>query len=57
MLEKSDVILHGHTHMYRHEKINGCLIFNPGECAGLMQGKNKIGILDLKSLNTQLLSF
>ena len=57
MLEKSDLILHGHTHMHRHEKINGCLIFNPGECAGLMQGKNKIGILDLKSLNTQLLSF
>ena len=42
---------------FTFEKINGCLIFNPGECAGLMQGKNKIGILDLKSLNTQLLSF
>ena len=57
MLEKSDVILHGHTHMYRDEKINGCLIFNPGECAGLMLGKNKIGILDIKNLNTKLLSF
>ena len=52
-----DLVLHGHTHRYFNEKIKGTRVFNPGECAGLMQGKNKVGILDVKNLNTKLLSF
>ena len=57
MLEKSDLILHGHTHMHRHEKVNGCLIFNPGECAGFMEGKNQVGIIDLKNLKVEVINF
>ena len=57
MLEKSDLILHGHTHMHRHEKINECLIFNPGECAGFMEGKNQVGIIDLKNLKVEVINF
>ena len=52
-----DVILHGHTHQqtidYRCEQ----LTFNPGECAGMMTGFNSIGLLDLVSLETEILSF
>ncbi len=49
--------LHGHTHRYRLEQQNNSLIFNPGECAGHMAGFNAIGIVDLVSLQTDLLKF
>lgn len=49
--------LHGHTHLYRHEQIADTLIFNPGECAGHMQGYNAVGVVDLTTLTTELLKF
>ena len=52
-----DLILHGHTHRYRLEKLNDCLIFNPGECAGIMKGKNQIGIINLKTLIPRVINF
>jgi putative phosphoesterase len=52
-----DVALHGHTHRYRHERLNGALVFNPGECAGHMAGHNAIGVLDLTDLSTEILKF
>ena len=56
-----DLALHGHTHLYRHERsgVNGAgqVIFNPGECAGHMPGFNAIGVLDLETLVPELLKF
>ena len=52
-----DVALHGHTHLYRREVLDGSLVFNPGECAGHMTGFNAIGVLDLTTLETELLKF
>ena len=57
MLENNDLILHGHTHRYRLEKIQKSIIFNPGECAGFMKGKNKVGVVDLATLNVKTVSF
>ena len=57
MIDGNDFILHGHTHRYRLEKINKCFIFNPGECAGMMKGKNNIGIIDLKDENPSVINF
>ena len=57
LCKNSDLILHGHTHRYRKEIIRNCLIFNPGECAGIMEGKNKVGIVNLKNLEAITLSF
>ena len=55
------IVLHGHTHMYRHEHVQTeageQLTFNPGECAGHMKGLNAIGVLDLATLETQVLKF
>jgi predicted phosphodiesterase len=34
-----------------------CIIFNPGECAGIMEGKNQVGIVDLKNLRTKIINF
>ena len=52
-----DLILHGHTHRYRNEEINGIKIFNPGECAGLLKGRNAIGLVNLKNLSLERIFF
>ena len=57
LLNKSDIIFHGHTHRYRAEMLKETLIFNPGECAGFMEGKNQVGILDLKNLDPKVVKF
>ena len=49
--------LHGHTHLYRHERGQDQLIFNPGECAGHMKGRNAVGVVDLETLTGSLLRF
>ncbi|HSG87689.1 MAG TPA: YfcE family phosphodiesterase [Pseudomonadales bacterium] len=52
-----DFALHGHTHRRRLERAGDTLIFNPGECAGHMQGLNCIGIVDLTAGTAELLHF
>ena len=52
-----NLVLHGHTHLYRHERDGHQLTFNPGECAGHMKGFNAIGVVDLVSLETEILKF
>ncbi len=53
----SDVVLQGHTHRRLIERENGRLYFNPGECAGTLEGHNTVGVLDLANLATELLHF
>ena len=55
--EGIDLILHGHTHRYRKEKLEGVLIFNPGECAGNLKGRNSIGVVDLNDLLIERIFF
>ena len=56
-----ELALHGHTHLYRYERtVVGAaeqVVFNPGECAGHMKGFNAIGVLDLESLEAELIKF
>jgi len=52
-----DLVLHGHTHRHRHEHQDGTLIFNPGECAGLREGENAVGLVDLIALRAEVLKF
>lgn len=51
------VLLHGHTHRHHLERGPGRLVFNPGECAGHLPGHNAVGVVDLGSLDTELLHF
>jgi putative phosphoesterase len=51
------VLLHGHTHRHTCEERGGTLFFNPGECAGWLQGRNAVGILDLETLAVELIRF
>ena len=57
MTENSDFVIHGHTHRYRSEFINNALIFNPGECAGHLKGKNNVGVIDTSTNTGQVISF
>jgi predicted phosphodiesterase len=51
------VALHGHTHRLTVERPAGGLVFNPGECAGHMPGRNAVGVVSLESLEIELLYF
>ena len=52
-----DVALHGHDHRLTVDHTGGRLVFNPGECAGHMEGHNAIGVVDLVTLEIELLRF
>ena len=56
-LQGPAVGLHGHTHRHRLERHPEGLLFNPGECAGHLAGHNAVGVLDLTSLEAELLRF
>ena len=59
MVDESDFdfLLHGHTHRYTHVINDNQLLFNPGECAGLMPGLNAIGLVDLETLEAEVIKF
>lgn len=52
-----ELVLHGHTHLYRLEQSPNQTIFNPGECAGHLTGYNAIGVVDLSTMACELLKF
>ena len=56
-LAQQDLALHGHTHRYRLEQAARQTVFNPGECAGMMQGRNAVGVVDLVSMQCEILTF
>ncbi|MEC7910869.1 MAG: YfcE family phosphodiesterase [Pseudomonadota bacterium] len=53
----TDLVVHGHTHKFRDEEIEGTRVFNPGECAGMIKGKNAVGIIDLKNFKIKRIFF
>jgi putative phosphoesterase len=57
LLAGVDVAIHGHDHRHRSELWSGALVFNPGECAGHLSGWNQVGVVDLVTLETQVLRF
>ena len=55
--EDNNIIVHGHTHRYRDEILNGSYIFNPGECAGIMKGMNQVGIVSVFESKMDIVKF
>ncbi len=49
--------LHGHDHLFRLEQRASTTVFNPGECAGHMRGRNAVGVVDLTDLACERLFF
>ena len=52
-----DLAIHGHDHRHRYERIDGTFFFNPGECAGHLPGLNRVGVVDLVTLEMEVLRF
>jgi putative phosphoesterase len=57
LADHHELALHGHTHMQVIERCEKRLLFNPGECAGHMRGRNVVGVVDLETLGHELLWF
>ena len=57
LIQQVDFIFHGHTHRYRNDVIKETIIFNPGECAGFLEGKNQIGIVDTENPPPKVINF
>jgi putative phosphoesterase len=57
LTSRHHVALHGHTHRCVIERCKDSIVFNPGECAGHMTGRNAVGVLELATLETELLTF
>ncbi|MFX0138641.1 MAG: metallophosphoesterase [Candidatus Hodarchaeota archaeon] len=53
---KFDLIIHGHTHSPEKKKIENTIIINPGECCGILTGKNTIALLDTKKLDAEIIT-
>lgn len=49
--------LHGHTHACVVQRRETHVIFNPGECAGHLEGHNAVGIVDLATLAPEIVRF
>lgn len=52
-----ELVLHGHNHLRVHDHEAGRLVFNPGECAGHLEGHNAVGVVDLAALSAEVLLF
>lgn len=52
-----DIALHGHTHLKTILYEENRLTFNPGECAGMIEGYNAIGVVNLADLDTEIINF
>ena len=55
--DRHHLALHGHTHARVIERHSSQLIFNPGECAGHLEGHNAVGIVDLATLAPEIVHF
>lgn len=56
-LDAHHLVLHGHDHRHRIERLGATLVVNPGECAGHLDGHNTVGVVDLVRLHVELLRF
>jgi putative phosphoesterase len=53
-LEDVDGVFFGHTHRVFEERVNGKLVFNPGEVCGYLTGKSTYALLDTRDLSVRV---
>ncbi len=49
-----DIVAYGHTHELRNEKIGDTLLLNPGEACGYLTGKKTFMIIDLQTMDVEI---
>ena len=52
-----NVVIHGHTHNRRNERIGNTTVVNPGEACGYLTGEKSIAILNLENLAVDFVLF
>ncbi len=50
-----DVVVHGHDHKAKVEKVGKTLIINPGEVGGWLYGKSSLATLDTASMKAEII--
>jgi len=50
-----DVIVYGHTHSVDLRRIEGTLLLNPGECGGWLHGRSTVAVLNLETMEVEIL--
>lgn len=53
--EKADIVVFGHSHKPEIKREGGMIFINPGECSGWLFNRPTIGMLDLKTLETNII--
>ncbi len=53
--EYADIIVFGHTHKPEVKKLGESLLINPGEASGWLSGKATIAVVELDSLNVNII--
>ncbi len=53
-LEDVDAVFFGHTHRVFEKRINGKLVFNPGETCGYLTGKSTYALLNTRDLSIKV---
>lgn len=49
------LLIYGHTHKLKIEKLSNCTIVNPGECCGWLTGRATMVIYDTESKNCEVI--
>lgn len=52
---KYDVVVHGHTHLRRNQKLGKTLVVNPGEACGYLYETKSIALLDTATLKVEFI--
>lgn len=52
-----DLVLYGHLHEIRSKRYNNSLILNPGEACGYLSNKRTLSVVDLKTLEFEIVEF
>ena len=55
--EDYDIILHGHTHFAKVQKIGNTLVVNPGEASGYLTGKRTFAVVDTEKKEATIKQF
>jgi len=50
-----NIVIYGHTHKPEIRKAEDVLVVNPGEASGVLTGKRTVAIVNLKTLDVELL--
>lgn len=50
-----DIVLYGHTHEAVIEKTSTTLLLNPGEASGVLGGRRTIAVIDLDSMDAEII--